>query len=121
MNTIMQNVNETGLWMVTEPEIMALDKYLSATNAPDLEEDTRLCIASGARDMIFDCSELGYMTGAGARAFLTIAKMMSDAGGKMSVANLNGQPRELFTACGLDLFIPTASDVTASLTAIRAA
>jgi len=107
-------------WTVTEPEIMELDKYLSGTNAPDLEEDVRLCIASGAREMIMDCSNLGYMTGAGARAFLMIARMMDDVGGKLSVRNLNGQPLDIFTACGLNGFIPT-TDQTFNISGARVA
>jgi anti-anti-sigma factor len=103
----MQNVaTETTPWQVTDPEIMDLDKYLSSANAPDLEEDARLCIESGARDMIFNCAPLSYLTGAGLRSLLNIARMMSDVGGRVGVQGLAGQPREIFYACGLEAFMP---------------
>ena len=98
-------------WQVTEPEIMATDKYLSGTNAPDLEEDIRLCIVSGARDMVLDCSSMTYMTGAGMRAFLDVARMMRDVGGKFSIKGLKGQPRDLFYSCGLETVIETDEQV----------
>ena len=104
----MQQTNDLTPWQITEPEIMELDRYLSSANSPDVEEDLRLCIASGAREMILECKQLGYMTGAGARVLMNAARLMNDAGGKMMVRNLAGQPRDLFTACGLGAFIPSA-------------
>jgi len=101
----MQQPFET--WHVTEPEIMDTDKYLSSANAPDLEEDARLCIESGARAMILNCSAMSYATGAGMRAFLNIARMMQNAGGTLAVKGLKGQPREIFHACGMDAMIPS--------------
>jgi len=105
----MQPTIDRDSWQVTEPEVMDTDKYLSSANAPDLEEDVRLCIASGARDMILNCSSLTYVTGAGMRAFLNIARMMQEAGGSIAVKGLNGQPRDIFYACGLDAMIPSES------------
>ncbi len=84
---------------------MDTDKYLSSANAPDFEEDARLCIQSGARAMILNCAALTYATGAGMRAFLNIARMMQEAGGILSVQNLSGQPRDIFHACGMDTMI----------------
>ncbi|MDR3451068.1 MAG: STAS domain-containing protein [Alphaproteobacteria bacterium] len=100
-----------ALWEVTEPEIFGLDHYLSSANAPDVEEDVRLCIKSGSRMMVLDCSVLSYMTGAGARAILNIARTMRDAGGNLFVKGLKGQPRDIFSACGLDLIVPSADNL----------
>ncbi|MDE2029868.1 MAG: STAS domain-containing protein [Alphaproteobacteria bacterium] len=114
-------IDPSAPWLVTEPEIMEMDQYLSSANAPDLEEDARLCIASGARDMVFDCARLGYLTGAGARAFLAVARMMGEAGGKLAIRNLNGQPRDLFLACGLDACVALDGAAASSSSGIRAA
>ena len=101
----MQSIVETSPWHVTEPEIMDTDKYLSSANAPDLEEDVRLCIISGAREMVLNCAALTYMTGAGARAFLNMARMMQQVEGRLFVKDLSGQPKEMFEACGMGAFI----------------
>ena len=107
------------VWQVNEPEIMDLDKYLSSANAPDVEEDVRLCITSGARNMVLDCSVLSYMTGAGARAILNIARMMRGVDGKLYIRNMKGQPWDIFTACGLDLIVPSVDNIE-SLSALSA-
>jgi anti-anti-sigma factor len=101
-----QTFADASIWQVTEPEIMDMDKYLSSANAPDIEEDARLCIASGAREMVLNCANLTYMTGAGLRALLNIAQMMQEAEGTLWVAGLKGQPQEIFHACGMEAFIP---------------
>jgi anti-sigma B factor antagonist len=105
---------EMDAWNVSVPEIMDMDRYLSSANAPDIEEDVRLCIEGGARAMILNCSELTYMTGAGVRALLNIARMMQQAGGTLSVKALSGQPREIFNACGMDLMISSLDEMTAA-------
>ena len=108
---IMQQLTEIQSWRVTGPEIMDTDRYLSSANAPDIEEDVRLCIQSGAREMILNCAPMTYMTAAGLRAFLNMARLMRQAGGTLSVQGLNGQPRELFYASAMDTMIPVADEI----------
>ena len=116
----MQLSADATFWQVNEPEIMDTDKYLSSANAPDIEEDARLCINSGARAMILNCANLTYATGAGLRAFLNIARMMQSVGGTLTIQGLSGQPRDIFHACGLDTMIP-ASDVATISSAAQVA
>lgn len=93
-----------------EPEIMEIDRYLSGANAPDLEEDILLCIQSGARSMILDCSKLTYMTSVGMRVFSNLARKMYSVGGAFLIKGLKGQPRHLFFTCGMDTVIPLVKE-----------
>lgn len=106
----MQHTAEKSSWTVMEPEIMEIDRYLSGANAPDIEEDISLCIQSGARSMILDCTKLSYMTGAGLRTFLGVARKMSAVGGLLLIKGLKGQPRELYFACGMDVVAPLVKE-----------
>jgi anti-anti-sigma factor len=108
----LQQIVNTGLWQVTEPGILETDRYLSAANAPDLEEDASLCIESGARALILNCAMLTYMTGAGVRVFLNLARKMYAAGGSLQIKGLKGQPRALFFACGMDVVVPLVKEET---------
>ena len=91
---------------------MDTDRYLSSANAPDIEEDVRLCIQSGARDMILNCAALTYLTAAGLRAFLNIARKMYAVEGTLFIKGLKGQPRELFFASGMDAIVPLVKEET---------
>jgi len=103
---------DTNAWHVTEPGILEVDRYLSSANAPDLEEDAALCIQSGARMMVLNCGMLTYMTSAGLRVFLSIARKMYAAGGSLLIRGLKGQPRALFFACGMDSVVPLVKEET---------
>lgn len=89
---------------------MEIDRYLIGANAPDIEEDISLCIQSGARSMILDCAKLTYMTGAGLRAILNVARKMAAVGGLLLIKGLKGQPRELYFACGMDVAAPLVKE-----------
>ncbi len=91
---------------------METDRYLSSANAPDIVEDLRLCVDSGARRMIVNCAPLKYATAAGLRAFLDVARHMYDAGGTVLIKGLQGQPREIFFASGMDAIIPLVKEET---------
>jgi anti-anti-sigma factor len=108
---LQQNI-DTPAWHVSGPGILDTDRYLSAANAPDLEEDATLCIESGARQMILNCALLTYMTGAGLRVFLNLARKMYAVGGSLLIKGLKGQPRALFFACGMDSVVPLVKEET---------
>ena len=101
----MQDTLDSSSWRVTEPWTMNTDKYLCSSNAPDLEEDVRLCLTSGADALTLDCTSLVYMTGAGVRSLLNMARMAKQENSVFSLKNLHGQPRDIFRACGTDAFI----------------
>jgi anti-anti-sigma factor len=103
----MQAIRANNSFSVLEPEVMEIEGRLDAGSAFDVEEDARLCIQSGARNMVFDCRRLGYISGAGLRAILTVAREMKLAGGKFVVCGLQPQVREMFDASGLNDLIPS--------------
>ncbi len=102
----MQPIRANDDWAMLEPEVMELDGRLDNGTAPDIEEDARLCIQSGARNMVFDCRRLTYMSGAGLRTLLSLAREMKMAGGKFSICGLQPQVKEMFEAAGLGAVIP---------------
>ncbi len=93
------------VWQVEEPAVMDIVGRLDAATAPEVAEDVRLCIESGARDMVLDCSRLRTLTGAGVRGMVDMARVMQAHGGQLRVSGLNGQPMAMFEACGLDSII----------------
>jgi len=116
----MQNTVDLSSWRVTEPWIMNTDKHLSSSNAPEIEEDVRLCLANSPDTLTLNCAQLVYMTGAGVRALLNMARMAKQKDSIFTLKNLSGQPREIFYACGADAFI-TLNDATAFRSHIQAA
>ncbi len=114
-------MQDTVEWRVTEPWVMSTDKYLSSSNAPEIEEDVRLCLGSGADALTLDCASLVYMTGAGVRALLNMAHMARQENCAFSLKNLRGQPRDIFCACGTEAFIPVKDDTSPSRPTLQVA
>jgi anti-sigma B factor antagonist len=115
---VIESVSERESWKVTEPEIMKLSGRLDSITAPEMEEDVLLCIQSGARDMILDCDELTYITGAGVQSLLRVAREMQAVRGKIAVCNLH--ERAIFDFCGLDSVIPVYESLSAAREAMAA-
>ena len=103
-------------WSVTEPGIMKLSGRIDSMSSPRIEEDVLLCIQSGTRDMILDCNEVTYITGAGVQSLLRLAREMQAARGRLVVCNL--RQRETFDFCGLDSVIPAYDTLTEARTAL---
>ena len=106
----MSSALQSESWSVSEPEIMKLSGRIDSMSSPEIEEDILLCIQSGARDMILDCSDVTYITGTGVQSLLRIAREMQAVRGRLSVCNL--QQREIFDYCGLDTIIPVYNSVS---------
>jgi len=100
----------TESWNLKEPEIMEMASRLDCDAAIDFEQDARIFIQRGAKELVLNCAGLTVMTGAGLRAMLTMAKEMKQVEGKLVVCNLQGQPQEMFEACGFNEIIPAYSN-----------
>jgi anti-anti-sigma factor len=94
------------VWVPTEPNVMEVSGRLDDTAAARVKEDMLLCIESGARRMVLDCRDVPYITGAGLRAILSVARTMREVGGFFGVCELQPQVDAMFTASGFDQIIP---------------
>jgi len=92
-----------------DQKIIQLPARLDAQAAEEMEGSVLIALKIGAHDLILDAGGTSYITAAGLRAFLVLAKDIKAAGGHLSVCNLQPQARELFDACGFAAFIPAYS------------
>jgi stage II sporulation protein AA (anti-sigma F factor antagonist) len=92
-------------WIPFEPDIMEIEGRLDSATAPGMEEDALLCIQSGARRLVLDCSRLFYVTAAGLRSMLALARAMKETGGRFAVCGLQPQVEDMFENSGLDAII----------------
>lgn len=89
--TIDKNVNGSEL-------TMKLTGRLDTTTAPMLEADLKQSI-SGVEKLIFDFTELEYLSSAGLRVLLSAQKVMNKQG-EMIVRNVNDTIAEIFEVTG---------------------
>jgi len=94
---------------VRNPQIIRLPVRFDATAAEEMESNALLAVKIGAHDMILDGRDTTYMTAAGLRFVLDLAREIKAAGGHLAVCNLQPQAKELFDVCGFGAVIPAYS------------
>lgn len=78
--------------------VIALEGRLDTTTAPALEEELNASLA-GVTDLLFDLSNLEYISSAGLRVLLSAQKTMNKQG-KMAVTGVNETVSEIFEVTG---------------------
>ena len=94
--TISKKVNETEL-------VIELSGRLDTTTAPQLEAELKHSI-SGVEKLVFDFSNLEYLSSAGLRVLLSAQKVMNKQG-EMIVKNVNEDINEIFEITGFSDFL----------------
>ncbi len=78
---------------------VSLSGSLDAVTSPDAE--TKLMAAvNEATAMVIDFAELSYISSAGLRVMLGLAKVMQKKGGKLVLSSLSQQVKEVFDISG---------------------
>ncbi|QQS49154.1 MAG: STAS domain-containing protein [Acidobacteriota bacterium] len=80
--------------------IVGLNGRMDSSNSRDFEERMVNLIQNGKTRMIVDCAELQYISSAGLRVFLMAAKQLTMAKGKLVLASLNDDVRQVFNLTG---------------------
>ena len=80
---------------------------VDGTNAREFEQALIAAIGEDDRLLIVDLQELVYISSAGLRVFLMIAKELQRRGGKLVVCSLTENINEVFEISGFSKIIPT--------------
>ena len=80
--------------------IVSVNGRIDAVTAPDFERNLSEWISTGETVMIVNLSDLEYISSAGLRSILAIAKVLKAKGGKMLFAGLKGTVKDVFKISG---------------------
>ena len=98
---------------------VAIKGRLDAESSPEAEKVTRGILEAEKRLLLFDLSELEYISSAGLRVILEAAKGMKVNEGKMVLCGLNKFVKEIFVTSGFDALIPIADTVELGMTMVE--
>jgi anti-sigma B factor antagonist len=99
--------------------VVAVRGRLDAVSTPDFEKKVLGWIEEGTRKVILEFSALEYISSAGLRSILLLAKKLKGAGGALAVAGASGVVREVFTISSFDTIIPILETLEAALASGR--
>jgi anti-anti-sigma factor len=90
--------------------ILAPTGRIDTTTSPALEDAVRAIFDAGSRALVVDFEGVEYISSAGLRVFLVLAKRMRDAGGHLVLCGMGQPVHQVFRLAGfLPLFTIDAS------------
>jgi anti-sigma B factor antagonist len=88
---------------------------MNAENAAHFESECESCISEGYTSLVVDLIDLVYISSAGLRSVLTIAKKLKDNGGELRICRLTGMVLQVFEITGLTQVFPPYDSVESAL------
>jgi anti-anti-sigma factor len=98
--------------------VITISGRLDAVTAPEYEKSIRELIGGGNNFFVVDFEPLDYISSAGLRALLLMAKLLKEKGGKVCFANVKGNVRSVFDMSGFSALFKIESSVAEALLAL---
>ena len=99
--------------------IVRLSGRFDSSAAAAAEEALSAALADPPPRLALDMSGLGYISSAGLRVLLVLAKKVQQTEGKVVLFGLTPSVREVFAVSGFDTIFSIASDPASALAAVR--
>ena len=80
--------------------IIALQGQVNSSNAATVETEVLAVVNQGAKNVLLNMTELSYISSAGLRVVLVLAKRLKQAGGKLVIYGMQPHVREVFDISG---------------------
>lgn len=98
-----------------ETVVVQVTGRLDTLTSPNFEQECDNWLQGGERSFLIDLAKLEYISSAGLRSLLTIAKKLKSVQGRICFCNLGGMVQEVFSIAGFDTMFPVYSSVSAAL------
>ena len=81
-------------------KVVSIEGDLDTSTSPKAQEMLSEFVAKGAAKMVIDLEDMNYISSAGLRVLLVLAKQTAAAGGQLSICGLNEMATEVFDISG---------------------
>lgn len=95
--------------------IAGLSGRIDGTNARQVQTDLESALEDDDRQLLLDFADLSYISSAGLRVVLLVARQLDQKGGQLAVCNLSESISEIFKISGFDKIINVHADRPAAL------
>ena len=99
--------------------ILRLSGRLDSSAASSAEERLSAALVGEPPRVAIDMSDLAYISSAGLRVLLVLAKKVQQQKGKVVLGGLAANIREVFSVSGFDTIFPIEPDTAAAVAAVR--
>lgn len=93
-----------------QAQIVALQGQINSTNAATTEAEIFAVLSAEQKNLLLDFSALDYISSAGLRMVLVIAKRLKQDGGKLVLCSMQPAIREVFDVSGFLAILNVTAD-----------
>ncbi|NTU97797.1 MAG: STAS domain-containing protein [Chlorobiaceae bacterium] len=98
--------------------VVTVSGRMDAVTAPEYEQKFEEMLSNGETDFVIDFEKLEYISSAGLRALLSTSKKIRNKNGKIHLANVCGNVREVFDISGFTGIFQVHGSVAEALAVI---
>ena len=96
-------------------KIISLEGKMDAISAPEFEDQMGEWLEQGETSFIINLGEVNYMSSAGLRSILIVAKRLKEQDGKLIFVDLREEVQKIFRISGFSSMIPTYASLEEAL------
>ncbi len=100
---------------VADKTVACISGRLDAVSAPEFQNALLALIDQGATALLLDFAGVDYISSAGLRSILVVAKKLRTGKGELSVAMLQDTVKEVFEISGFSSILPVFDTVESAL------
>ena len=95
--------------------VVEIKGRIDAVNSSKLEEECQGRIDQGEKALILDLGGVEYISSAGLRTILILARRINSLEGKIMFCGLRGMVKEVFSISGFNSIFPVFTSITEAL------
>ncbi|GHU09629.1 anti-sigma factor antagonist [Betaproteobacteria bacterium] len=95
--------------------VLTLEGDLDAVTAPTFEAICDKLLEAGTRYVVLDLAGVSFISSAGLRSILILAKKLRPVQGELRFARMQAVVTEVFVLCGFDALFSTFPDVASAI------
>jgi anti-anti-sigma factor len=99
--------------------IVSVNGRLDAVSSPDFDRELGQLMDAGETSLVFDLNALDYISSAGLRSFLMIAKKLKIKSGKIALTSLQDIVKQVFEVSGFNQVPPVFDSLEKALSSVK--
>ena len=98
-----------------EVKVLAFEGRLDTQTSPDAQQQLTRLIEEGETKILVNFEKLDYISSAGLRVLLVVAKQLKTTDGELRICSLNEVVKEVFDISGFDMILPIFASESGAL------
>jgi anti-sigma B factor antagonist len=101
--------------MTNDVKVLAFEGRLDTQTSPDAQQQLTRLVEEGETKILVNLEKVDYISSAGLRVLLVVAKQLKTTDGELRICSLNEVVKEVFDISGFDMILPISASESEAL------